>query len=232
MRKKKIALLLSAALLLMLIATAAVRHFALPTMGLGPAELAAAATDDLLSLDSLTFHTQTELTINSDTVSLGKIDGQINGENLHIWGNVLGSDLNIYQIGATTYRQDTLTDQWLTTDDGELLTNASLLADADPRSLFRLSGINNAEEANQAEINGQKCRGVSFCPTTADGSMEKYFDNIKCTIWVGRDNHIMRTEIAAEAVTSGQSSTLTLTCDFSEWNTTPAITPPIIQPAA
>lgn len=211
---------------------AAIWHFAPATGGLPPAELAADATARLTALNSVTFHTDTRLDINGESVSLGSIDGQICGNDLHICGNVLGSDTNIYQIGGTTYRQDTLTEQWLTTDDGELLTNPSLLTDADPREFFRLAQLGDVTEGAAQEIGGEKCRCISFVPSSVSGELEKYFDEIACTIWVTRGGQIARSEISASATSAGQTSTLTLTCDFSAWDDTAPITPPIVQPAA
>lgn len=211
---------------------AAIWHFAPGTGGLPPAELAADATARLTALNSVTFHTETKLDINGESVALGSIDGQICGSDLHICGNVLGSDTNIYQIGGTTYRQDTLTEQWLTTADGELLTNPSLLTDADPREFFRLAQLSAITEGDTQEINGEKCRVISFVPLSESGELEKYFDEISCTIWVTRAGQLARSEICAAAATSGQTSTLTLTCDFSAWDDTAPITPPIVQPAA
>lgn len=203
-----------------------------PSAGPAPGVLAAQATQNLLALNSFSFHTETQLQLNSETVPLGQIDGEICGANLHVWGNVLGSDMNIYQIGDVTYRQDTLTEQWLITDDKELLNNASLLTDADPRSFFSLAQMANTTEVDGAEINGQKCRGISFVPTTANGYLEQYFDDVSCTVWVTRDDQLARAQISASANAAGQSSTLTLTCDFSAWDDTPDIAAPIVEPAS
>lgn len=203
-----------------------------PTAGPTADLLAARATQNLLALDSLTFHTETTLLLNGETVPLGKIDGEICGANLHVWGNVLGSDMNIYQIGDVTYRQDTLTEQWLITDDKELLNNAALLTDADPRSFFSLTQMADITEVESAEIGGEKCRGVSFVPSTASGYIEQYFDTVSCTVWITRDEQLARARVCASANAAGQSSTLTLTCDFSAWDDTPDIAAPIVQPAS
>lgn len=199
---------------------------------LAPAEQAALAIDDLIKLDSLTFHSDVVLNINNEEVSLGSIDGQINGQNLHIWGSAMGSDLNIYQIGSTTYRQDTISEQWLTTTDGELLNNHALLSEANPRAFFYLAQITNATEGETAAIGDEKCRCISFAPTTKDGYWEKYFDNISCTLWINRQNQICRSQITAATTTAGQTSKLVLTCDFSAQNDTPTINAPVVEPAA
>lgn len=229
-KSKKI--IIAAALLAALLIVSSVLKFAPNLPKIPPNELCAAAIEDMLALESVTFNTETALQINSEFTSLGQIDGQINGRDLHIWGNILGTDVNIYQIGPTTYRQDTITEQWLQTDDGELLGNKSLLSEADPRAFFKLAALSDVTEAAAETIDDEKCRTLSFSPQTADGYYEKYFDTITCTIWVTADKHIRQAKITAQATAGEQTSVLTLQTKFSAHNQTPAITPPIITPAA
>lgn len=227
-------ILLPAALLLaaLLVAFIALKP-AITKPKLPPAELCAVAIDDLLALDSLSFHTETSLTLNDESVKLGELDGEINGDDLHVWGEVLGSSLNIFQIGETTYRQDTLTEQWLETDDGELLTNQSLLDEANPRAFFQLAGLQNAAEAEPESIDEEKCWKLTFTPQTESGYYEKYFDTLSCTLWLTMDDcRIRQAEINAEATAAGQTSCLTVRTEFWAWNDTPPIEPPLLEPAA
>lgn len=221
------ALLLAALLIVFLILK--------PTAGkpkLPPGELCAVAVEELLALDSLSFHTETELLLNDESVKLGKLDGEINGADIHVWGEVLGSALNIYQLGNTTYRQDTITEQWLTTDDKELLNNESLLYDADPRAFFDLAAISDAAEQEAEDIDEEKCWKLTFTPKTQSGYYEKYFDSLTCTLWLTMDDcRIRQAEINAAASAAGQNSCLTVQTEFWAWNDTPPIEPPILQPA-
>lgn len=236
MRKIK-KFLLPAAAVLMILAAGMVLYPALTAPKLPPAELAAVAVDNLLSADSLTFQTESKLLLNNEITPLGKLNGEICGENYHIQGEVLGSRVNIYQLGQRTLRQDTLTEQWLDLADGEMLTNQSLLGDLDPRTVFHLTAILDATAADTEDIDGEKCFKLGFTPQTADGYYEKYFDDLACTLWVNAQNQIRRAEICATAHAGSQSSTLTLTCNFSDYNATPEIVPPVVdanqqQPAA
>lgn len=136
----------------------------------------------------------------------------------------------MYQIGETTFRQDTLTEQWLTLSDGELLTNDSLLNEINPRAFFKLAAINDAAEAGEESIDEEKCWKITFTPQTEAGYYEKYFDTITCTLWITRDDRqIRQAEIAACAHAGEQQSTLTVTTEFWGWNETEPIQAPIVQ---
>ncbi len=197
---------------------------------LPPAELAAVAVDNLLAAESISFHTESRLALNGESTPLGELSGEICGADCHVQGEVLGTAVNMYQIGQTTFRQDTITDQWLEISDGELLTNDSLLNEINPRAFFKLAAINDAAEQDEESIDEEKCWKVTFTPKTEAGYYEKYFDSLTCTLWITRDDRqIRQAEIAAAAHAGEQQSTLTVTTEFWGWNETAPIEAPIVQ---
>lgn len=197
---------------------------------LPPAELAAVAVENLLAAESISFHTESKLTLNEESTPLGELSGEICGADFHVQGEVLGTPVNMYQIGETTFRQDTLTEQWLTLSDGELLTNDSLLNEINPRAFFKLAAINDAAECGEESIDEEKCWKVTFTPQTEAGYYEKYFDALTCTLWITRDDRqIRQAEIAAAAHAGEQQSTLTVTTEFWGWNETEPIQAPLVQ---
>lgn len=194
---------------------------------LPPADLAQTAIDNLLSAESLSFRTESELVINNDTTSLGEITGQLCGSDFHVAGEMLGAPLNIYQLGQTTWRQDTITEQWLKTEDGLLLTESALMDEIDPRAAFRLTAILDAAEADTENLEEEKCYTVTFHPQTESGYYEKYFDELTYTLWITMDDHQLRQcRITAAASSGTQTSQLCITSEFWDWNATPPIEAP------
>ena len=197
------------------------------TPNISPDELVQQAIDNLLAAESLTYHTESQLFINGDTTRLGSIDGEINSGDFHAAGEMLGAPLNIYQLGSVTWRQDTITEQWLKTEDGRLLTENALLNEIDPRAAFALTGFTDAAETDTETINGEKCRIITFHPQTESGYYEKYFDDLTYTLWIAmKDQRICRADITAAASSGTQNSELCITAEFSNYNTTPPIEPP------
>ena len=189
---------------------------------LPPQELAQTAIDNLLAAESLCFKTQSCLLLGDEEMQLGDIHGEINGADYHVNGEVLGTPLDLYQIGSKTYRQDTLTEQWLVLEDQAMLNNEALLSDINPRAAFQLSAILN-----------EKCYKLTFEPQTTSGYYEKYFASLTYTIWVTLDDHQLRqAQINASASANNIQSTLQITTDFWDWNQTPPIEAPVIEEAA
>ncbi len=197
---------------------------------LPPAELASTAINNLLAAESLSFSSQSQLLLGDDAMELGQLKGEIAGADFHVEGQVLGAPLNIYQIGSKTYRQDTLTDQWLTLEDGRLLEDAALMSEINPRAAFDLTALGEVSEAQVENLAEEKCYKLSFQPQTAAGYYEKYFASLSCSLSVTLDDHQLRqAQIDAEACANGIDSVLQLTLEFWDWNKTAPIEPPIVE---
>ncbi len=226
---KKILIPVGLALLLIIAVVCLIRPN-LNAPKLPPNELAQTAIDNLLAAESLSFATHSCLLLGDEEMQLGDIHGEINGADFHVAGEVLGTPMDLYQIGAKTYRQDTLTEQWLVLEDQQLLNQEALLNEINPRAAFQLTDILNISETETENLDEEKCYKLSFQPQTASGYYEKYFSSLTYTLWVTLDDHQLRqAQICASASANNIESTLQITTEFWDWNNTPAIEAPVVE---
>lgn len=226
---KKILIPVGLALLLIIAVVCLIRPN-LNAPKLPPNELAQTAIDNLLAAESLSFATHSCLLLGDEEMQLGDIHGEINGADFHVAGEVLGTPMDLYQIGAKTYRQDTLTEQWLVLEDQQLLNQEALLNEINPRAAFQLTNILNISETETENLDEEKCYKLSFQPQTASGYYEKYFSSLTYTIWVTLDDHQLRqAQICASASANNIESTLQITTEFWDWNNSPAIEAPVVE---
>ncbi len=226
---KKILIPVGLALLLIIAVVCLIRPN-LNAPKLPPNELAQTAIDNLLAAESLSFATHSCLLLGDEEMQLGDIHGEINGTDFHVAGEVLGTPMDLYQIGAKTYRQDALTEQWLVLEDQQLLNQEALLNEINPRAAFQLTNILNISETETENLDEEKCYKLSFQPQTASGYYEKYFSSLTYTIWVTLDDHQLRqAQICASASANNIESTLQITTEFWDWNNTPAIEAPVVE---
>lgn len=226
---KKILIPVGLALLLIIAVVCLIRPN-LNAPKLPPNELAQTAIDNLLAAESLSFATHSCLLLEDEEMQLGDIHGEINGADFHVAGEVLGTPMDLYQIGAKTYRQDALTEQWLVLEDQQLLNQEALLNEINPRAAFQLTNILNISETETENLDEEKCYKLSFQPQTASGYYEKYFSSLTYTIWVTLDDHQLRqAQICASASANNIESTLQITTEFWDWNNTPAIEAPVVE---
>ncbi len=226
---KKILIPVGLALLLIIAVVCLIRPN-LNAPKLPPNELAQTAIDNLLAAESLSFATHSCLLLGDEEMQLGDIHGEINGADFHVAGEVLGTPMDLYQIGAKTYRQDALTEQWLVLEDQQLLNQEALLNEINPRAAFQLTDILNISETETENLDEEKCYKLSFQPQTASGYYEKYFSSLTYTIWVTLDDHQLRqAQICASASANNIESTLQITTEFWDWNNSPAIEAPVVE---
>ncbi len=226
---KKILIPVGLALLLIIAVVCLIRPN-LNAPKLPPNELAQTAIDNLLAAESLSFATHSCLLLGDEEMQLGDIHGEINGADFHVAGEVLGTPMDLYQIGAKTYRQDALTEQWLVLEDQQLLNQEALLNEINPRAAFQLTDILNISETETENLDEEKCYKLSFQPQTASGYYEKYFSSLTYTIWVTLDDHQLRqAKICASASANNIESTLQITTEFWDWNNSPAIEAPVVE---
>lgn len=226
---KKILIPVGLALLLIIAVVCLIRPN-LNAPKLPPNELAQTAIDNLLAAESLSFATHSCLLLGDEEMQLGDIHGEINGTDFHVAGEVLGTPMDLYQIGAKTYRQDALTEQWLVLEDQQLLNQEALLNEINPRAAFQLTDILNISETETENLDEEKCYKLSFQPQTDSGYYEKYFSSLTYTIWVTLDDHQLRqAQICASASANNIESTLQITTEFWDWNNTPAIEAPVVE---
>lgn len=226
---KKILIPVGLALLLIIAVVCLIRPN-LNAPKLPPNELAQTAIDNLLAAESLSFATHSCLLLGDEEMQLSDIHGEINGADFHVAGEVLGTPMDLYQIGAKTYRQDALTEQWLVLEDQQLLNQEALLNEINPRAAFQLTDILNISETETENLDEEKCYKLSFQPQTASGYYEKYFSSLTYTIWVTLDDHQLRqAQICASASANNIESTLQITTEFWDWNNTPAIEAPVVE---
>lgn len=107
-----------------------------------PQELLNTALTNTLEAQSYQFHTKSRITIDGQEKVFSDITGERgDSKSFHVTGSMLGTDINVYQIGDTTYRLDSLTNKWIVTENNSLLRESLLMAELNPLSNFYFKEI-------------------------------------------------------------------------------------------
>ncbi|MEG1501151.1 MAG: hypothetical protein RR396_04275 [Clostridiales bacterium] len=139
------------------------------------------------TFQSPTYHFQSKsiLYINDEKRVFSVLQGEKSTTDHHVEGSILGTPINIYQIGDTTYQQDALGSSWYQIKKGEKSADASLLmAELNPQKDFYFSKINKIEDLGKEKLNGQKVRTLRFYPTLENKWIERYFQDITYTVQI------------------------------------------------
>ncbi|MDD4570966.1 MAG: hypothetical protein PHN47_00540 [Clostridia bacterium] len=182
-------------------------------------EIAASAIDKLLNAQSLGYSTESLLTVNGQQICYGTIEGEkADKDTYHAWGNILGSEIDIYQIGNNTYRLDELTHQWLVVPDNPFAKESMLIAEIDPAANFYFSSLGTVAYLEAEDVNGAKCYKLSLSPVLSDEWIQKYFTNINYTLWVDqKTGYLLKALITADTENNGTKGTLSIISEFSDY---------------
>ncbi len=197
---------------------------------LPPDQLVQNAIDQLINQESLRFASESRLVINDNTTIYGRVEGQKAPGALHASGKVLGSDLDIYQIGSTTYRKDALTGEWLKTENNVALDDAMLLNEIDPTTNFLQLTAVNPQLVEDEFADEEKCYKLVFTPETDNKYFNQFFQDLTYTLWITMDDHqVRKAAISGTTKSNGIEGTLVMDMDFWDWGAPITIEPPVIE---
>ena len=132
--KKKLLFLLLIAAILISLGLFAGNHT--PTAELSAAERLSIAVDLLKNCKNIGYSSTVVLKLPESETVIANLSGEICSGNYHTKGELLGSPLDMYQLGNTTYRLDNPSGEWLITDENEQIFDTALFNEINPLTAF------------------------------------------------------------------------------------------------
>ena len=190
-------------------------------------EIIESSISNLQNAPALKFTVVSTLTVDDNTREYGNINGEIlkNGD-FHIAGNLLGSQIQMYQIGDDTYRLDTITDNWQKTEENAIIYNTALFNETNPLQQFEFS---NYTAAQIIDIPDEKALCVKFCPNLEAAAVSQYFTNLTYTIYCDTNLNLYKTVISGDLTNNSVDGKLEITTTFEKLAANYQIEPPIIN---
>ena len=220
-------------IVLLLLLFCAYRLYAQPGLGnADPAALAKSATLNTLNAKTLHFTTKAQLALNGELRNFNDIQGDKAGENrFHIYGQILGTTVNVYQIDTTTYRQDSLDGKWHIIEQNDVASQSLLMAELNPLNDFYFEDIPKAKflskDAKQ-KADREALAIVECQPLLANQWIRQNFQDITYTLWIAKGNtpYIVKATIDANSKDNPKAH-LQIQLTFSDFNKTITLTPPV-----
>lgn len=188
-----------------------------------PISLAQQATENTLQAETLHFTTTAQLNLDGELRHFNNVQGDKGGENLyHIYGEVLGTQLNVYQIENTTYRQDPLDNKWHIIEQNTVAEQSLLMAELNPLNDFCFLSIPQAEQITKdpQKEEDKKAHAIIRCqPELANQWIAENFQNITYTLWISKGDtpYIIKAIIDADSKDKADAH-LQIQLTFSEFN--------------
>ena len=187
-----------------------------------------------VNAESYRFTLTSKLTVNAQERLFSVIQGEKSKDNAyHIQGTILGTEVNIYQIGDTTYRQDPIDQKWTVIEKTDMAKESLLLSELNPISNFYFNEIGpitplEKDKTNRAEK--KLGRKYAITPELANHWLEAYFTDMTYEIWVSKkEPYYLEKAIITAASKSNKENLLTMEIEFSDFNAPITITQPVLK---
>lgn len=197
------------------------------TTNIVPQELLNTALTNTLEAKSYQFRTKSSITIDGQEKIFSDIAGERgDSKTFHVTGSMLGTDINVYQIGDTTYRLDSLTNKWIVTENNSLLRESLLMAELNPLSNFYFKEIISAEYLGMEKIDRHKMYKLACQPRINNKWLDGYFKDLNYVIWIDKKDKMIKKATLTALSKEKENSSLTIEVDLENFNKEFKIDPP------
>ena len=159
---------------------------------------------------SLTQHQSVE---GKDRV-LTQILGEKDGGNTRVLGQLVGSEVEIIQVGDSTYNKDPFSKKWIKFAN-TAATQEAFLAELDPLSSLKMKELGEVMLSGQEKVNGEKVWVCHLMPSVQNQMMEAFWTDFQYTLYIRKsDEMLVRATI--EAKNKAKSDSMTMILEFKD----------------
>lgn len=130
---------------------------------------------------------------------ISRLEGQKNGENIHVFGSVdvIDSQVNVYQIGDTFYRQDIVSGSWMKMNGQNAEATESLLQEINPLGCLVLDADAEVIELEKERVKDIKCRKFQVRSNRNSSFLTSVWKEFYYTVWVDQQHRLQQVEMIA-----------------------------------
>lgn len=186
-----------------------------------------AAIQNMALVTSYQYNLKSGFTVDNRKEVISEVNGEKDGQNTHIKGEMVNTPVDIYYIDRTIYNYDSFSQKWLVIDSDTTNSEELLISELNPLSNFRFKEINSVEKLNFENIDGTECLVVMCKPSIESQLLESLWQDFSYQIWIDYKNSLITKAILEASNKQTSSTKLNLQVEFSDINKNITIKPPI-----
>jgi len=189
-----------------------------------PLQMTTLGLENLSKADSFAFSMTQQQTVAGNERQLTRISGYKSGENIHIQGQMAGSQVEMIKIGQTLYSKDPFSGRWLKYDDISIAQRV-FLVELDPLATLQIKEISEVVPSGESVVDESKCRVYTFKPSIQNQLIESFWSDFEYTLYITkRTKMVSKAEITA--LNKETKEPMKITLEFKDFNKKIAIQPP------
>jgi len=189
-----------------------------------PLKMTTLALENLNNANSFAFSLTQQQTVAGNERQLTRISGYKSGENIHVQGQMAGSQVEMIKIGQTLYNKDPFSGRWIKYDDISIAQRI-FLVELDPLATLQIKEIGEVVPKGESVVDQTKCRVYTFKPSIQNQLLESFWTDFEYTLYVTkRTKMIAKAEITA--LNKETKEPMKITLEFKDFNKKISIQPP------
>lgn len=181
--------------------------------------------ENLQKSNSFAYSLTQQQSVNGKDRLLNRISGYKSGENIHIQGQLAGSEVEMIKIGETLYNKDPFSKEWVKYND---ITAAQkvFLVELDPLATLQIKEVGEVMLKGEEKVNGVKCRVYTINPSIQNQLIERFWTDFEYTLYITKGTKtVIKAEIKANNIETKEPMSITL--EFKDFGKKISIQPPV-----
>jgi hypothetical protein len=179
MKKKRLLLLIIVAVII--IGVLSVRQFWQPD----PGELVTSGLERLNNAASFRYSVSQHQWVDGKDRVLTQIQGEKEGENIRITGQLAGSETEMILIGDSLYNRDSITKNWIRFNSTPAAQEV-FLAELNPLSSLQFKELGEVKPNGRQKLDGEKVWVCELKPSVQNQIMEEFWTDFSYTLFISK----------------------------------------------
>ena len=189
-----------------------------------PQSLVMQGLDKLIKAESFSYSITQQQMVDDQERLLTKIAGHKSGENIHIQGQLAGSEVEMIKTGETLYNKDPFSKEWIELSDFSIAQKV-FLVELDPLATLQIKEMGEVMLRGQEEVNGKKAWVCTLKPSIQNQMMERFWSDFEYTLYITKSNKtVAKAEIKALNIETKEPMSIIL--EFQDFGRKISIQPP------
>ena len=192
-----------------------------------PEELIQEALENILGAESYRYHVRIEMNIDNTPVLISDLEGEkANAKDFHIFGTMQDQQVEVFQIGSTTYMKDSISGKWMVIPENPVFETEYFMAEINPLSSFVFTSLIDLQYLGREKIGKEKFFVMVCKPEVNNEFLMRFWKEFEYKFWIDGSKKIVRAEM--QAVNKAKpTDSLHMTVDLKDFNANIKLETPI-----
>lgn len=189
-----------------------------------PQSMVILGLENLSKADSFSYSITQQQTVDGQQRLLTRIAGYKSGEDIHIQGQLAGSEVEMIKTGNILFNKDPFSKEWIRFSDISVVQEV-FLVELNPLAALQLKEIGEVMFKGQEEIDGKKHWVCTLKPSVQNQMMERFWSDFEYTMYISK---VSKTLVKAEirAVNKESKEPMSIILEFKDIGRKISIQPP------